>query len=107
MILRVSSAHLVGGVFKRGFFLLWTEGDEESKAPQGKLRRINKELHKTQFHGRSLYIRPRFLESPCRHYRSVARWKIAASEEKCQGATVKVDDLLVNLHFARRRPDSG
>lgn len=35
------------------------------------------------------------------------RRKIAASEEKCQGAAVKVDDLLVNLHFIRRRLDSG
>lgn len=38
---------------------------------------------------------------------AVARRKIAASEEKCQGAAVKVDDLLVNLHFMRRRLDSG
>lgn len=46
MILRVSSAHLVAGVFKGRLSLLWTEGGEQSKAPQGKLRCVNKELHK-------------------------------------------------------------
>lgn len=37
-------------MFKRVFSLLWTEGDEESKAPRGTVRLRNKQLHKEHFH---------------------------------------------------------